>query len=407
MGMSVLNIKLSFLLPLFLLVSTVMMATNYHSSGDKKWVDSGFPETLTTEDTVFIHAPDSVYFTADININGVLVIDTLAQLSGTMKININLTGTLHNDGGKVNITDELHVDGSMYNTGRINVKNLHSDGYICNSKVIILEPGKKFNFHGGTMECCGSVLADVIIVHANGGTPATSDCQSICSTNESSNPTFEGITEFEFLNNTNPTESILNTTNSGLCLPGALLPISLVSFKAYIIEEAVVLEWITSTETNNDYFTIERSVDAKRWEELMEINGAGNSSQFIEYIEKDYEPLDGISYYRLKQTDFNGDVFYSNTESVKFENDNFSLNLFPNPINFGETLEVDFNRITGKKVFLVMRDVTGRTYFSRTIIDYEEEGILGIPFNKSIPAGVYLITASSENDVFSKKLIVR
>ncbi|NQX98097.1 MAG: hypothetical protein HRT73_09495, partial [Flavobacteriales bacterium] len=88
------------------------------------------------------------------------------------------------------------------------------------------------------------------------------------------------------------------------------LPITLLSFEATANEDKVDLKWSTSTEINNGFFTIERSADAKNWEEIVTTNGAGNSNQTIEYFETDYEPLEGVSYYRLKQTDFNGQYEY-------------------------------------------------------------------------------------------------
>jgi len=84
------------------------------------------------------------------------------------------------------------------------------------------------------------------------------------------------------------------------------LPIELLSFTGKQEDECNVLEWITATEFNNDYFTIERSPDATNFNVVGTINGAGNSTNVLFYYMEDTKPFEGITYYRLSQYDFNG-----------------------------------------------------------------------------------------------------
>jgi len=88
------------------------------------------------------------------------------------------------------------------------------------------------------------------------------------------------------------------------------LPIELLSFTPQIKADQIVLNWTTGTEINNDFFTIERSRDLYGWEVLGFVNGAGNSSVPLSYSFSDLRPLDGLAYYRLKQTDFDGKFEY-------------------------------------------------------------------------------------------------
>lgn len=92
-----------------------------------------------------------------------------------------------------------------------------------------------------------------------------------------------------------------------------VLPIELTSFIGKHEDDVVRLNWQTVSEINNDYFTIERSSDAKNWKVLEFIAGAGNSSSVIDYATIDANPLKNQSYYRLKQTDFDGKYSYSKT----------------------------------------------------------------------------------------------
>ncbi|MFZ1609568.1 MAG: hypothetical protein WAT52_00780, partial [Chitinophagales bacterium] len=111
-----------------------------------------------------------------------------------------------------------------------------------------------------------------------------------------------------------------------------ILPIVLVNFDGSNVGNANVLSWTTATELNNDYFTIERSLDGKSYEEIGTVEGAGQSSALLNYEYTDAQPYLGTNYYRLKQTDYNGAFDYSNVISIKV-NGNFEMGYpYPNPV---------------------------------------------------------------------------
>ncbi len=85
------------------------------------------------------------------------------------------------------------------------------------------------------------------------------------------------------------------------------LPINLLSFKAKKMKDKVELSWKTSSEINNNYFTIEKSIDGYMYQEIGRVSGAGNSSQILNYSFFDDNPFRGVTYYRLSQTDYNGE----------------------------------------------------------------------------------------------------
>lgn len=85
------------------------------------------------------------------------------------------------------------------------------------------------------------------------------------------------------------------------------LPVELTSFSARNLNDFNFIEWSTFTENNNDYFTIERSSDGINWESISEIDGSGNSTSLINYTHLDfYFKKNSLNYYRLSQTDFDG-----------------------------------------------------------------------------------------------------
>ena len=110
------------------------------------------------------------------------------------------------------------------------------------------------------------------------------------------------------------------------------LPVSLVSFEAVADEEkyTVDLAWATASETNNDFFTIEKSVDGITWETLDRYPGAGNSNTPRSYTATDEQPAEGFSYYRLRQTDFDGGENLEGIRSV-YLSPRFRFSLYPNP----------------------------------------------------------------------------
>ncbi len=87
---------------------------------------------------------------------------------------------------------------------------------------------------------------------------------------------------------------------------GNVLPIELTEFFATPVNNQVRVSWKTETELNNDFFTVERSSDGENWEILTTVKAAGNSKIPLHYATTDEEPLQGVSYYRLTQTDFDG-----------------------------------------------------------------------------------------------------
>ncbi len=108
------------------------------------------------------------------------------------------------------------------------------------------------------------------------------------------------------------------------------LPIELVYFDAVLESDGVHLSWETASEVNNDFFTLEKSIDGTNWDIFETVKGAGNSSSSTLYHRLDREPYYGLSYYRLKQTDFDGKFEYFGPNSIINE-PNFVI--YPNPAN--------------------------------------------------------------------------
>lgn len=98
----------------------------------------------------------------------------------------------------------------------------------------------------------------------------------------------------------------LNNTQS-FCNPASLLPVELISFHSYCYEEATKIYWSTASETNNDYFLLQKSLNGILYEDLAKIPAAGQKSSESNYEFSDPDKTAGVSYYRLVQVDLNGE----------------------------------------------------------------------------------------------------
>ncbi|TNF50479.1 MAG: T9SS type A sorting domain-containing protein [Bacteroidetes bacterium] len=130
-----------------------------------------------------------------------------------------------------------------------------------------------------------------------------------------------------------PTQTQIDFTGVA-ALDCTVLPIELISFDGINQGESNLLTWIVASQINNDYFTIERSLDGLHWEIVGTVDGAGTTQHNLYYTLEDPSPYFPVTYYRLKQTDFDGKGKYSDIVSVsniKGDGNDFITDLFPNP----------------------------------------------------------------------------
>lgn len=183
------------------------------------------------------------------------------------------------------------------------------------------------------------------------------------------------------------------------------LPIELLTFEATPNNNQVDLNWITASESNNDYFTIEKTKDGFTIETLLHVEGVGNSNTNINYSAVDYFPYNGISYYRLKQTDFNGDYTYSNWVAVDFKSTaGFDMTIFPNP-HEGSEIYLRFDLDENEIIDIDLTDISGKIIYSTQSL-ISDQGIVSIPLQEILSSGMYFVNARYGDKKLSKKLIV-
>jgi hypothetical protein len=181
----------------------------------------------------------------------------------------------------------------------------------------------------------------------------------------------------------------------GFADPGGPLPVTLLDFTAQQEENHVKVEWTTASETNNDYFSVEKSQDGLSWAVADVVPGAGNSTTAIHYESIDEHPISGLSYYRLRQTDYDGTSEYFSTVSVMFTANNIALS--PNPAD--SYIEVTGNGIADIELFNTLGEkVTVPGAFRRG------EAVLDV---SALKRGLYyMVVLDAAGDIIKREKII-
>jgi len=132
------------------------------------------------------------------------------------------------------------------------------------------------------------------------------------------------------LNVMDPVSSANCTYQVPASAPGAL-PIELVDFYGREKEKTMDLKWLTATELNNDFFSVQHSADGKNFKEIGIVKGAGTTDEAQRYQFIHENPVEGINYYRLEQFDLDGSSNFSKIIAIRMIN-KWSATLYPNPV---------------------------------------------------------------------------
>lgn len=170
------------------------------------------------------------------------------------------------------------------------------------------------------------------------------------------------------------------------------LPVELLFFDAKLKDRTVDLTWQTASEHNNDYFSIERSQDGTNFEVITIVPGAGNSTDLLSYYSKDPNPYEGTSYYRLKQTDYDGAFEYSPIIVVQLSEEG-AISIFPNPSSNGTVTFSSSNPI-GK---LTIYAADGKQVFNESVEN---------TINLKLATGIYHAVFNQNGIIKSEKLVI-
>lgn len=184
-----------------------------------------------------------------------------------------------------------------------------------------------------------------------------------------------------------------------------LLPIELLFYTATVnSNNDVDVKWATSSEANNDYFTIERSSNGVEFIPLARIKGAGNSNTNLNYAYTDENPFIGTSYYRLKQTDFDGQFEIFDPVAVTInKNKTFTYAVYPNPASNMLYLSYE-NAVSGATAEIT--DILGNIIFSQSLETSDQLKKIIIDLG-DYRKGIYFVKVASGGSSSVKKVIVQ
>ena len=184
-----------------------------------------------------------------------------------------------------------------------------------------------------------------------------------------------------------------------------VVPVELTSFKAKKSNDFVELRWTTATETNNEKFEIEYSIDGRLFEKIGEVEGNGTHYETTQYSFNHESPSTGQNYYRLKQIDFDGRFEYSELVNVNFSpKENIVGEFYPNPSSSGI---VQLNYFSSKESILTrsVYDSAGKFYSSQEIFVVEGKNVLDLDFS-DLKTGLYFVKFEGDSELTYRKLIV-
>jgi hypothetical protein len=177
------------------------------------------------------------------------------------------------------------------------------------------------------------------------------------------------------------------------------LPVSLLTFSVKCSSQGVIASWTTASEVNNDYFTLEASSDLQSWETVAVVDGAGNSNTLLSYTAGN--TTNSNRYYRLKQTDFDGQFTYSSVESVNCGmTTELSLSVYPNPA--GDYINFDLGNSVVMNATLRIWNSMGELVFSKASVSQGD--VLQIDLTSMKP-GVYQYSVTDDSGIVKGQFV--
>lgn len=174
------------------------------------------------------------------------------------------------------------------------------------------------------------------------------------------------------------------------------LPLTLLSFTADIKNVKGILNWQTEKEINTQSFIIEKSADGSQFKQIGEVPAKNNGSVVNNYSFTDDNLATGKNYYRLKMTDLNGQFTYSPVRAITYNQNNFDVVIYPNPIT-GNTVYI---KTSANCSSLELKDMTGKRL--RFITSSGKQNTFDV---SGISSGLYVLVITTDAGMRVEKII--
>ena len=273
-------------------------------------------------------------------------------------------------------------------------------------KVTKTNMGQSFNLNIKLGSCSSSgtvsttnlrLLVDDDGNFGNGGTTcyANGDGSGLVITYSNPTITLTGITNAMIPNNS---KRYITIASANVITP---LPVGLLAFDAKLNNRNTVdVIWTTQTQQNCDYFVIEKRTDNSDWAQISTVDGAGNSTNTINYAIEDELPVIGNNYYRLKQVDFDGAYTYSEIRSVNLQSPDDEIIIYPNPITNSQ-FTIEYKNLQGKQYRLI--NSLGQEVSFTIVSSQANSAMIEIP---NLPNGTYILEFDNLSHKSHKKIVM-
>lgn len=178
------------------------------------------------------------------------------------------------------------------------------------------------------------------------------------------------------------------------------MPVEFLGISAIQQDKEVLVSWSTASELNNNFFTVERSEDGVNFESIGFRNGAGNSNSLVNYYFTDVEPLSGLAFYRIRQTDYDGNSDVSSIAAIDFNSTPAQLTLFPNPVKQGASIGMVMTASNAGAVAKVF------SYEGKLVIEKPAIEMQSLIIDGSFSKGLYTLMIVDNGVVQSGNFIV-
>lgn len=175
----------------------------------------------------------------------------------------------------------------------------------------------------------------------------------------------------------------------------AATPVTLAFIKAAEVKQGVLVSWQTQTEFNNAFFLVEHSTNGTSFSSIGKVNGAGSSNNVNNYKFIHQGVIQGNHYYRLAQTDINGQISYSSIVQVPVRSKHKELVISPNPVT--DIISLRGFKVDDKAVYTIL-NASGAKVLTGKLAS------LQINVNH-LPSGYYTISLNNGEEAFYGKFL--
>jgi hypothetical protein len=186
------------------------------------------------------------------------------------------------------------------------------------------------------------------------------------------------------------------------------LPVELLDFSAVCEDQQVTVKWTTASELNCDRYDINKSKDLVNWYFVGTVPGSGTTNDLQAYNYLDNSPYSGVSYYTLKQIDYDGvSELYGpvSTECIDAQNNSFELiNILPNETR--DELSITYNVFEDCKIQAYIIDALGQQLSAKKDNATSGLNMMTLPLRHSLCIGIYMITIEYNDKIFTQKIFI-